>query len=371
MTTFAQYRRPALAATLLAAMALLLLPHASRAALTAVGSPLSGPATLNSSDNLGYAGVNTNVLPNAEFPTGVAHTPHFGADTAIWNTALAAGQAAMPQGGQADRIRLEGCAVQAPGGPAPLTQIHFQTLTPVQGGGMKVDLTSQAFDVPVCGQNGAGGSTVTTYEPVNLCVNAGDYVDFNDEGGFVERFYRSGVPYEVLGAARGSALASFLKGGGTNDGAVLTPALTSPMEGWATSQGEELMLQVELGTGPDARYICPGGTKDAPPVLAPVRVSPQTDGVNSSRMVSVAIYCRPTGGCPGTATLVLPSTGTGAGKGVGHVRFALPGNHTSHVSIRISPKLMALIRAHHGVATRLVAVVGGQTFTQTVTVKIF
>jgi len=35
----------------------------------------------------------------------------------------------------------------------------------------------------VVGPNGAGGSTVSTYEPVNLCVNKGDYVDFNDEGG--------------------------------------------------------------------------------------------------------------------------------------------------------------------------------------------
>jgi hypothetical protein len=38
--------------------------------------------------------------------------------------------------------------------------------------------------------------------------------------------------------------------------------------------------------------------------------------------------------------------------------------------MRVSPKLMELIRKHHGVSTTLTAVVRGQTITQTIGVKI-
>jgi hypothetical protein len=348
----------------------LLLPAAGQAALRTVGSPLAVPATLNTTDNLGYAGVNTPVPASPEVPTGLVHTSHFGADTAIWNTAIGGHSAGMPKSGQADQIRLEGCAGQAPGGPVPLTQIHFQTLAPQPGGGLKVELTSQPFELPVCGQNGASGATVSTYEPINLCVEKGDYVGFNDEGGFVEPYYRAGVPYEVFGSVRRSSLASFLKGGGTDDGAIFSPLETGPMEGFATSGGEELMLQVQLGTGRDARYVCPGGTKDAPPVLPEIHVHPQTDGINEARIVEVAVYCRPTSGCPGTATLTLPGLGGSASTAVGKASFDLPGDNTSHIPIRVSPQVLKLIRERGGVQTTIVAEVGGRTFTQSVTIKI-
>ena len=80
-------------------------------------------------------------------------------------------------------VRLEGCAES--NGPAPLTQIHFQALAPMPGGGTNVEVTSQPFEIPDCGVGGASGSTVSAYHPINLCVAQGDFVDFNDEGGFV------------------------------------------------------------------------------------------------------------------------------------------------------------------------------------------
>ena len=111
--------------------------------------------------------------------------------------------------------------------------------------------------------------------PRSTCASGkGDYVGFNDEGGFVEPYYRSGVPYQVLGAVRGSALDSFLRGGGTNNGSFFKPSETSAMEGFATRSEHELMLQVELGTGADARYVCPSGTRDAPAVLPAVARQP-------------------------------------------------------------------------------------------------
>ncbi len=347
---------------LLYSLCLLLVPAAANAAVVTVGSPLSVPATLNTAENLGYPGTNTNVLPTAEIPTGVVHTYHYGADNALWSS-----EAAMPATGQALSVKLEGCAKPAPGGPPPLTQVHFQSISPLPGGGAKVNLSSQPFDVPVCGQNEASSTTVTTYKPVNLCVSAGDYVDLNDEGGFVEHFYQSGVPYQVLGAVKGSSFDSFIRGDGTNNGDVMAASDTSTMDGFAASRNEELMLQVELGTGADATHICPGGTAGLPPVLPPVRVSPQTDGINSHRIVSIAVYCRPAQGCSGVATLAF------AGKvaSVGQSGFSLAGNKTSHLPMRVSPRVVSLIRKHHGLRMTLTVTVGGKTITQTVLVKIF
>ncbi len=343
-----------------------LAPAGANAAIQVIGSPLSVPATLNTAENLSYQGTNTVVPPSPEAPNGVFHTFHFGADTALWNVAQASGAASMPATGQALKVDLEGCARPAAGGPPPLTQIHFQDVSPLPGGGATVNLTSQGFEIPVCGQGGASGSTVTTYEPVNLCVSRGDYVAFNDEGGYVENIYRAGVPYEVLGTVPGSTADSFMRNDGTGDGATMSASDLAAMEGFASNENEELMMQVTLGTGSDATHICAGGTAGLPPVLSPIRVSPQTDGINHLRIVAVAVYCRLTPECKGNVTLTL------AGKrvSVGQTDFSVQGDKTTHLPIRLASSLMGLIRRHDGVTTTLTAVVGGKTVTQTIDVKI-
>jgi hypothetical protein len=330
------------------------------------GSPLSVPATLNTAENLAYEGTYTALPPSPSLPSGLFHTPHYGADTALWNVAEAGGEPRAPATGQALKVSLEGCAQAAADGPPPLTQIHFQDISPLPGGGAKVNLTSQGFEIPVCGEHGASGSTVSTYEPINLCVSAGDYVDFNDDGGYVENVYRSGVPYQVLGAVGGSTADSFVMNNGTGDGASMRPSETSANEGFASNGNEELMEQVTLGTGPDARYVCAGGTAGLPPALPPLRVRPQTDGVNHSRIIHVAMYCRPESGCKGVASLGL----VGRTASYGRAEFSLPGDKTSLVPVRVSSKLIALIRKHHGVSTIVSAVMGGATYSQTIVVKI-
>ncbi len=345
----------------------LLAPTSGWGAITTFGSPLSVPATLNTAENLAYQGTYTPVPPNPEAPNGLFHTFHYGADTVLWNVASAAGSVQAPATGQAVKVSLEGCAQAASGGPSPLTQIHFQDLSPLPGGiGVKVNITSQAFEIPVCGQNGASGSTVSTYEPINLCVSAGDYVGFNDEGGYVPNVYRAGVPYQVMGSVGGSTMDSFLKNDGTGNGATLSSSELSANEGFAVNSGAELMMRVTLGTGPDATHICAGGTAGRPAPLPVIRISPQTDGINAQRIVAVAVYCRPATGCNGVATM---SFG-GHQASVGNAKFSLPGNTTSHLPFRLAPRLLGLIRKHNGVDATLTAVVDGQTFTQTIAVKI-
>jgi len=353
-----------------AASAIWLLPAAtSRAALTNVGSSLSQTATTDTAQNLNYVGTDTAVGPTAEHPRGaVIHTYHYGADMALWNTALGGAGASMPADGQAVQIRLKGCAVPAPGGPAPLTEIHFQTLSPAGGGSMRVVLSSQPFDIPVCGHGGASGATVSTYTPVNLCVRRGDAVAFNDEGGFVEHAYQSGVPYRVLAPAPGSSFNSFIRGNGTNNGALFSPLDRTNMDGFATNPGQELLMQVVLGTGANARYVCPGGSKDAPPVLSALSVHRQTAGVGRKRVVAVTIYCRPPAGCAGNAALTVGAKRLNVGK----VAFNLQGNHSTSVPIHVSSKLLSLTRRarSHRVAATLTASTGSTTVAGPITVKL-
>jgi len=239
---------------------LLAVPVTASASIQLIGSPLSVPATRNTAEDLDYRGTFTAVPISPEAPKGVFHTFHYGADTALWNVAQGRGLPRAPRAGQALKVRLEGCAEPARSGPPPLTQIHFQDLSPLRGGGAKVNLTSQGFNIPVCGKQGANGSTVTSYEPINLCVGAGDYVAFNDEGGYVENIYRAGVPYRVLGAVKGSRVDSFLKNDGTGNGSVMPASVRGANEGFTSNAGEELLMQVTLGRGSDATHICAGGT---------------------------------------------------------------------------------------------------------------
>jgi hypothetical protein len=356
----------------LVALLMVLVPAAAQAKLTQIGSPLSVPATLNTAEDLSYPGTNTQVPVAPDAPNGYFHTFHYGADMALWNFSNAGGPVSVPATGQATKIELEGCAQRAQNGPSPLTEIHFQDLSPTPDGGAKVDLTSQAFEIPVCGENGAGASTITSYVPINLCVSAGDYVSFNNSGGYVENIYRAGVPYQVLGAVQSATTDSFIKGLGTENGAVLSPSVASAMDGFAVNRNEELMMRVTLGTGSDATHICPGGEQGLPPALAPIRVSPQTDGVNASRIVAVAMFCR-VSPCKGVVTLSsggAETSGYGGEQIYGRVGFSLQPHKTVHLPIRVKSQLVQKIRAKHGVSVTLAAVVDGKTIKQLITVKI-
>ena len=361
-----------LCVALLAGLLPVLVPASGQASITTFGSPLSVPATLNTAENLGYPGTYTAVPPSPEAPNGIFHTFHFGADTALWNFSNSGSEPRASATGQATKIEVEGCAQRATNGPLPLTTVHFQDLSPLPGGGAKVNITSQGFDLPVCGENGAGASTVTTFLPINLCVSAGDYVGLNDSGGYVPNIYRSGVPYQILGAVTGATTDSFIKDQGTGNGALLSPAVTSANDGFAVNRNEELLMRVTLATDGDATHICPGGKGGLPPALAPIRVSPQTDGVNHSRVVAVAMFCRVTP-CNGVATLSSNGADTstyGREETYGRVGFSLQPNKTVHLPIRVKSKLVQKIRAKHGVSTTLTAVVNGKTITQRITIKI-
>jgi hypothetical protein len=348
--------RCAVAATWSIALVLIFVVGSADAAMLTFGSPLTVPASKDTANDLNYQG------SNVPLPGSVFHIPHDGADGALWNVQLPAGDPTAPASGQVVRIRLEGCAKS--NGPAPLTQIHFQSLAPIAGGGAKVDLTSQAFDIPVCGVGGASGSTVSSYDPINLCVAQGDFVDFNEEGGFVGAQngpppYPAGVPYMVIGGVTGATMDSFIRNNGVGNGATFSPTDTTNHDGFASNTGEELMLQATLATGPDATPICPGGTKGVPPpgsrraahrhVFPTLTIpTPQLDGMNVRGVVQVAIYCHSTSSCTGTITLhSKPRHGSGS-VWLGAARFVVGAHRTGKARVRLSALARLMVRKTAG-----------------------
>ncbi len=368
------------ACTLLAGAAIALAPPSAGAATMMFGSPLSVPATGDTANNLHYTGTNIPV-------PGVApvHVNHDGSDDALWNTMLANGTAAAPAAGQVLSVSVEGCAQPAPNGPAPLTQFHFQTLTPLPGGGATVDVTSQPFDLPICGTataagTVASGSTVTSYQPTNMCAGAGDFVDFNDEGGFDPQFYPSGVGYEVIGSVGGSTMSSYIAADGTNNGDALSAMNVSANAGFADNADEELLLRATLGTGSDSIPAC-GSTASAPPsgggssgggsgtaphaTPAPgqpggppgVVITPRTELV-TGRRVRVAFFCaeRHTS-CHGTLVL------TGGALTLAHSTFIAKAHVVAHIGLRLSPAGAQFVRAggRRGVKTTMTITLPGDT----------
>lgn len=218
-------------------------------------------------------GSNLSATPTFDTANNLQPSPHDGADTAVWNSALASGSPAAPQGGQVLKVNIKGCARQASGAPTtepngtPVNEIHIQTLTPGGGGSMTVDQSSQAFTYPWCG-NGVTQNTITTFQPLHMCVKQGEVVDFNDIGGFLAAdpsAYPNGVPYQIIAQVSGSSMNSYIQDNGTNVGATFSPG-TNPTStsGWGSEPNEELLLQVIEGVGDDAYGLCPGGHASEP-----------------------------------------------------------------------------------------------------------
>jgi hypothetical protein len=314
-------------------------PASASAQIVTFGSSLSVPATLNTADNLAYAGSSIGTIQNGQ---GLyIHVGHDGADTALWNQTLGSGEGspAAPQAGQVTNITIEGCAEPAPGGPAPLTQVHFQDLQPAGGGAVKVNVTSQPFDVPVCGGS-VTAATKTSYQPTNFCVNAGDYVDFNDEGGFDPNYYPSGVQYEFMGSVAGATTNSFIRGDQTDNGDTFSPGDTAPTNGFASNGGQELLLQATLATGTDATPLCPGGTHGQPgqPGGKPGASLPASISIDHAGLSRFWVYCALLTPCSGSAAVVI------AGKPVATIPVSVRSAGSATVQFKEPQWVLKLVR---------------------------
>jgi hypothetical protein len=291
-------RRGALALIALVA-ALLALPAAAGAKVITFGSDLKKPAN------------------RAE-----VHGP----DTAFWNASGAALGNPVPADGQITQLRLKGTAIASklPGAPAPLTQFHFQVLHPNPDGSMSVTLSTNPMDLPV----GGDPNRISTYRPQGyLCAKKGDYVDFNDEGGFVPDFYPGGVPYQVFSSSPNAVTSWFSQNNGTNIGAVFTGAPT---------RGEELLLQAVLATDGDASPVC-GGKRGKQ--FRGLQISRGSATV-SRGFVPVRVTCPGVaqGRCQGTLTL------SEGGAVVGSIGLWVKPTTTINLHVKLSKAGQALLK---------------------------
>jgi hypothetical protein len=184
-------------------------------------------------------------------------------DTAFWTGGLSSGAAfTSPVKGQAIIVRLKGSIAPVPGGATPFDLIHFQTLRPQSDGSLKVIVSSEDdYHLPV----GGDPNQVNTWTSSFLCVEKGDVIAFANSGGYDNNGYPNGVTYQVFGSVPGSSVNSFTGEGKDMNGDVLTGTAIP---------NQELLMQVVIGTGGDARPYC-GGTSTHP---NPGAFPPASDG---------------------------------------------------------------------------------------------
>jgi hypothetical protein len=173
-----------------------------------------------------------------------------GADSAFWQVAYeSGGLTEAPVGGQVVSVKVKGTVLPDPTGRKnPIPMMHFQTLHPMGDGTLFVSLTSGAFYTPI----GGDPNTIRTYKPVNMCMQKGDILGFNDIGGN-EWWWgdHSGMPFQTFAAVRGSTMNFYTKNAGTMNG--------SRWGAKEVHQGEELLMQARFVTGAEATDTCPGG----------------------------------------------------------------------------------------------------------------
>lgn len=283
--------RPALALLAAVAGAGALAVPAHAATLT-IGSDLSSPATVALSD------------PN---------------DIAFWPSTGSANGVEVPAGvqGEAIAFRLKGGTVQtaeqrdsAEKADPMYDLFHFQVLRPHGDGTFRATVTSDDYVAPIIGIDATERSVKEwTAGNSRMCVRPGDRISLSEVGGYTPYIFGNGLPYQVFAGAPGAVTNEFRAGGMISEGA--TEIKPTPVV------GTELLLQVVIGTGADARYTCQteaeqhagsgGGSGGSPtPRLKAERAIPslKTVRLDKKGRVPVKLTCRPDGAdCAGRIEL--------------------------------------------------------------------
>ncbi|TMK40120.1 MAG: hypothetical protein E6G56_08960 [Actinobacteria bacterium] len=303
--------------------------RAPAAALACAAAALGAPAGASGDANFGST---------LSAPATVAITQ--GADSAFWPTKVTGGASPVsPAAGQIVAIKVKGFARRSRTGATPLREIHFQDLRPQGGGSVQVVSSSQPFNLPV----GGSPNRISTYRPTNMFIAAGDYIDFNDEGGFDPRHgFPAGVPFQVFAAVAGSVTQRYTKDNGTNNGDLLagTPHADT-----------ELLMQVQLSVE------TPG-----PAAVAPTQTAPVTRAI-----AHPLIACEGDNTCIGH--LLLTAHGADAAAvGPGHAArtvilgrgsFTVGPHSHKKVPVRLNRLARALLRKHHGRLRTVITVASG------------
>jgi hypothetical protein len=304
-------RSSAPAAALAACALLVALPAAGQASVTTLGSDLSRAAN---------------------------QVEAHGADSVFWTPTIGRSSGAVPRDGQIILVRLRGGVVADPTGRVkPDPQSHIQVLHPIGGGRVKVALTSGLWRLPVA----ANPQSISSFKPINLCVHKGDFVAFNDFGGFEYRWGNyGGMPVQVFADSPLWNMNFYTKNAGTNNGDQFAPA--------TVTQGRELLMQYQLGTGRDAVSICPGGYREHAFKGLEIRSIRESVGGGSAR-IRVRCPFRTYGSCRGV--FVLKAKLNGKIVTLGGAPFSIPQAWSKTVQVGISGQNVNAIRRAGGVSS--------------------
>ena len=186
---------------------------------------------------------------------------------------------------------------------------------------------------------------MSSYRPINLCARAGDYVAFNDEGGFEPSFYPNGVPFQVFARAHGASTNFFTKDNGTNNGATFTGA---------RQRGLELLMQMVVATGSNATPVCPRGHV-SPRGFRGVAIRRQTAVVRNEGYTRIRSSCprRTRGVCAGRMSLV---SARGKPTRLGGTRFWLDPGKTRNVRVPLKSRAVRLVRRRGSIRASVRAV---------------
>lgn len=287
------------------------------------------------------------------------------ADTAYWQTQFAGGANPLaPTAGQITSVRLKGVALADPkaGIPGGETMWHLQALRAQPDGTFKILRSSQAFYVPTTGDP----QQVTTYKPENFCVDQGDVVAFNTVGGWDGIMtgtgpYPYGTPLQIFSGVAGGSVSQFTGADQTNNGDILRADHTR-------AAGQELLMQMTLGTATDAVLHCPGGlynpyrlgggTSTSAPATARIQKvtvpAKQRVSVSKKGKLTVALFCLPgASDCAGTVR-VLKRRGKAISLGVR--RFDIGAKQPGRATIFLNKTGRRLFKRGKGrLAVRIVA----------------
>jgi hypothetical protein len=316
-------------------------------AAAALGAPAAGQAAIShvGSDLSGAAGV---AIQRTE-------------DTALAQlTSPGGGAATAPHGGQVLSVRVIGCSQHDNVPEAPETRLFVQVLQPQGDGSELVISSSQPFDLPICGR-GADHGTTSTFAPSHQCISRGDRVGLVVGG--QTPGYPNGTQYFIARSSAGAALGAFSRNSGAVNGARFT---------FAPIGDTELLMQAAIGSGSDSPSGCAsdseaggggggggGGGPAAPTSGSVVVAKPAT--ANRRGKATVALGCTLAAGDTCRVALVLfrgsSRVGTVAGAIPGGEVRALPvrlnkaGKNVLRRKRKLSGTLRGTVRGHGGKAT--------------------
>ncbi len=251
--------------------------------------------------------------PDASEPVSV--------DSVFWLTALANDRPGLQrylvtQPGQILQFEVRGYS----GGSTP-APIHFQDLRPSSAGTLSIVASSQAYPLPTI-------DGVWSFDPTNFCVQAGDYLGFNEE---------AGIPVNVFGAIPGSTTAEFSSHNGTMNGDAVTP---TPLP------NVELLMSGYEGTGPHASPLC-GGIQGIE-----LHVQAQAARVGTAGSVTLPLACTGPLGCQGTLALSATEAATRRRPAesvvIAQASFSVGTHAGRDLSLTVTAVGLRLLRNHHG-----------------------